>query len=155
MFSNTLTFTFFFIATFAFMEFAANFSHKHIMHGFMWYWHEDHHRKKPKRFEKNDIFFVIFASPCILLLVSNLWYPSVYSSAIGLGIMFYGMAYFIVHDLIIHQRINNKFLREHPYVKGLIQAHKDHHANINQHDCHNFGMLWVPLKYFNGTYAQI
>ena len=149
MLFNMLLFIFILLATFAFMEFMANFTHRNVMHGFMWYWHEDHHRKKPKRFEKNDIFFVIFASPCMALLISNLWYPSLYTSAIGFGIMLYGMAYFLVHDLIIHQRISNRFLREHPYVKGLIKAHHDHHANINKEGCQNFGMLYVPAKYYN------
>lgn len=145
---NILIFLIVFSITFAFMEFMANFSHRNIMHGFMWFWHEDHHRKKPKVFEKNDIFFVIFASPCMALLISNLWFPSLYTAAIGFGIMFYGIAYFVVHDLIIHQRISNRFLRENAYVKALIKAHHDHHANINKDGCKNFGMLYVPSRYF-------
>lgn len=149
MISNITIFSITLITTFLFMEFMANFSHRNIMHGFMWFWHEDHHRKKPKRFEKNDIFFVIFASPCMALLISNLWFPNLFTAAIGFGIMAYGMAYFIVHDLIIHQRISNKFLRTNSYVQALIRAHKDHHANINKDGCANFGMLYVPKKYFH------
>ncbi len=145
---NTILFISILLATFCFMEFMANFSHRNVMHGFMWFWHEDHHRKKPKVFEKNDIFFVIFASPCMTLLISNLWFPSVMTAAIGFGIMFYGIAYFLVHDLIIHQRISNRFLRKNSYVQALIQAHKDHHASINKEGCKNFGMLYVPSKYF-------
>ena len=39
-------------------------THKYVMHGFLWYLHEDHHQPKYKSlFEKNDLFFVIFASP--------------------------------------------------------------------------------------------
>ncbi|MEO0777155.1 MAG: fatty acid hydroxylase, partial [Bacteroidota bacterium] len=26
------------------MEFAAWFTHKYVMHGFLWDWHEDHHQ---------------------------------------------------------------------------------------------------------------
>lgn len=37
-----------FLATFFFMEFMAWFSHKYIMHGFLWVLHEDHHKKKPR-----------------------------------------------------------------------------------------------------------
>lgn len=149
MLTNSLLFIAILFATFCFMEFMANFSHRNIMHGFMWYWHEDHHKKKPRVFEKNDIFFVIFASPCMALLISNLWFPSVYTAAIGFGIMLYGAAYFIVHDLIIHQRISNRFLRENSYVRALIRAHHDHHAVTGKENCENFGMLFIPLKYFS------
>ena len=34
-----------FFATFFFMEFMAWFSHKYIMHGFLWVLHADHHKK--------------------------------------------------------------------------------------------------------------
>ena len=43
-------------------------THKFVMHGFMWYFHADHHQPKYAHiFERNDIFFVIFAIPSILL----------------------------------------------------------------------------------------
>lgn len=143
-----LIFSTLFLLTFLFMEFVANFSHKYVMHGFMWFWHEDHHKKGPGFFEKNDIFFVIFAGPSIALLVSNLWYPNVFTAAIGLGIMAYGFAYFVVHELIIHQRISNRFFRDSKYVQALIKAHKDHHAHLEKEGCDNFGMLLVPFTYF-------
>jgi beta-carotene 3-hydroxylase len=145
--SNIFTFIAIFFVTYCFMEFMANFSHRHVMHGFMWYWHEDHHTKTPKRFEKNDIFFVIFATPCMALLISNLWFPSIITSAIGFGIMAYGLSYFIVHDLIIHQRIKNRFLLKNKYVQALIKAHRVHHARHEKEGCENFGMLYVPKKY--------
>ena len=49
------------VATFFFMEFVAWFAHKYIMHGFLWVLHKDHHQKEPGFFEKNDLFFLIFA----------------------------------------------------------------------------------------------
>ena len=59
------------IVTFFLMEGVAWAAHKYIMHGFLWYLHEDHHTKNPNSFfEKNDYFFVIFAvtgMACILL----------------------------------------------------------------------------------------
>ena len=51
------------IATFCFMEFIAWFSHKYIMHGFMWFLHKDHHKKDHKSwFERNDMFFLQYAA---------------------------------------------------------------------------------------------
>ena len=46
------------ILTFLFMEFVAWFSHKYIMHGFLWSWHKDHHKKDHDSwFEKMICFF--------------------------------------------------------------------------------------------------
>ena len=51
-----------FVATFCIMEFMAWFSHKYIMHGFLWYLHEDHHNKDHDSwFERNDTFFIFYA----------------------------------------------------------------------------------------------
>ena len=48
--------------TFVFMEFVAWFSHKYIMHGFLWSLHKDHHLKDHKSwFERNDFFFIFYA----------------------------------------------------------------------------------------------
>lgn len=137
-----------FLATFFFMEFVANFTHRFVMHGFMWYFHEDHHRKTPGFFEKNDIFFIIFALPSILLINIGVFldYPSLLS--IGLGILAYGIGYFLVHEVLIHRRF--KFLDRfrNPYFEGLIAAHQEHHSKTSKEGCTNFGMLYVPIKFF-------
>ena len=58
------------IITFFFMEFVAWFTHKYIMHGFLWALHKDHHQvDKDKTFQKNDYFFLIFAIPSIIFFV--------------------------------------------------------------------------------------
>ena len=50
------------ILTFVIMEFVAWFSHKYIMHGFLWSLHRDHHIKDHKSwFERNDFFFIFYA----------------------------------------------------------------------------------------------
>ena len=50
------------ILTFVIMEFMAWFSHKYIMHGFLWAIHKDHHIKDHKSwFERNDLFFIFYA----------------------------------------------------------------------------------------------
>jgi hypothetical protein len=48
------------IAAFVFMEGVAWFTHKYIMHGFLWYLHQDHHQPHEGLVEKNDLFFLIF-----------------------------------------------------------------------------------------------
>ena len=137
------------ISTFIFMEFNAWFMHKYIMHGFLWKLHKDHHKKDHKSwFERNDAFFLFYA---ILSIVSFfLWGTGTLSVGlpIGIGIFLYGLTYFLVHDIFIHQRF--KFFKKtnNRYAKALRRAHKIHHKNINKEKGECFGMLWVPLKYF-------
>lgn len=54
------------IAVFTIMEGVTWLTHKYVMHGFFWYLHEDHHQPKYANFfERNDLFFLIFATPSI------------------------------------------------------------------------------------------
>jgi beta-carotene 3-hydroxylase len=125
-------------------------THRFVMHGFLWYLHEDHHRKRPGFFEKNDAFFIIFAIPsmlCILFgtLGAGMWWLQ----AIGFGIMAYGAAYFLVHDVIIHQRFKWFSRSNHTYVRAIRWAHKMHHKHLNRHHGESFGMLLVHKKYWD------
>ena len=138
------------ILTFILMECVTWLTHKYVMHGFLWYLHEDHHQPRYQGvFEKNDLFFVIFAVPSIALLYFGIMdgYPS-YLFFIGLGIMLYGMAYFLVHDVIIHKRFNWFKTSKNKYIIGLRKAHKVHHKKLGKHGSECIGMLFVPFKYF-------
>ena len=137
------------IGTFIFMEFNAWFMHKYIMHGFLWTLHKDHHKKDHKSwFERNDAFFLFYA---VLSIISFfLWETGTLSMGLSNGIcsFLYGLTYFLVHDIFIHQRF--KFFKKtnNRYAKALRRAHKIHHKNIYKEKGKCFGMLWVPLKYF-------
>ena len=51
-----------FFTTFFIMEFMAWFTHKYVMHGFLWSLHADHHKKDHDSwFERNDAFFIFYA----------------------------------------------------------------------------------------------
>ena len=57
------------IGVFILMEGSTWVIHKYVMHGFLWALHRDHHdHSNEGALERNDIFFVIFACPSILLL---------------------------------------------------------------------------------------
>ena len=59
---------FFFVAlgTFICMEGITWLTHKYVMHGFLWYLHEDHHQPGYNSiFEKNDLFFVCIPYACV------------------------------------------------------------------------------------------
>ena len=144
-----LPFTAICLSTFLTMEGITWLTHKYVMHGFLWYLHEDHHQKKNNFFEKNDAFFLIFAVPswlCIMLGWQNGYY---WVAAIGLGVALYGLAYFIVHDVIIHQRFKWFTRSNNNYVKTIRWAHKMHHKHINKEDGESFGMLMVAKKYWD------
>ena len=138
-----------FIATFLFMEFMAWFTHKYIMHGFLWTLHKDHHKKDHDSWwERNDLFFVFYALVSIGLFL--LWqYNDVwFALPMALGILAYGIAYFIVHDIFIHQRFKIFRNASNRYAKGVRRAHKMHHKHLGKDEGECFGMLWVPKKYF-------
>jgi len=134
--------------TFFTMEFVAWFTHKYIMHGILWNVHLDHHQvDKNKKIQKNDYFFLIFALPSMLSIILGS-INSNYFLYIGIGIALYGFAYFIVHEIIIHQRIKIFRNTNSKYIRAIKRAHKIHHKNIEKEDGESFGMLIVPLKYF-------
>ena len=137
------------LLTFLTMEGITWCTHKFVMHGFLWYLHADHHQPKYQGiFEKNDTFFVIFAIPSILLFYNGINPELNFKFFIGLGILFYGIAYFVVHDIIIHQRFKLFTRTKNKYIVGLRKAHKIHHKHLGKEDGECFGMLNVPKKYF-------
>jgi len=137
------------IVTFFAMEGITWLTHKYVMHGFLWYLHEDHHQPTPGFFEKNDAFFLIFAIPswlCIMLGLQNELY---WVAGIGFGIALYGFAYFIVHEVIIHQRFKWFTRSNNTYVRTIRWAHKMHHKHLGKEDGESFGMLFVAKKYWD------
>lgn len=131
------------------MEGMAWFSHKYIMHGFLWSIHKDHHVKNKKSwFERNDLFFVFYAFVSAFFVI--LWgefsfFPGL---AIAVGIFAYGVTYFIVHDIFIHQRFKIWKRVNNRYAKAVRRAHKIHHKHLTKEDGECFGMLFVPKKFF-------
>jgi len=130
------------------MEFVAWFAHKYVMHGFLWYLHKDHHQHKPGFWEKNDAFFLIFAIPsAACYIVGSAVAEMLPVFFVGVGISLYGLAYFLVHDIFIHQRFKIFTRTNHRYLKAIRKAHKVHHKHLDPEDGECFGMLVVPPKY--------
>ena len=130
-------------------EFMAWFSHKYIMHGFLWSLHKDHHVKDHDSwFERNDFFFIFYAVVSMAFVISWTELGFVYGLPIAIGIFLYGLTYFIVHDIFIHRRFKLFRNANNWYAKGIRRAHKMHHKNIKKGGGECFGMLFVPFKYF-------
>jgi beta-carotene 3-hydroxylase len=148
-FSNIINMGFLIIFfTFWGMEFMAWFTHKYVMHGFLWNLHLDHHTpNKNSFFEKNDMFFLIYAVPSWLCIMLGSMFAVWTVMYIGFGILAYGIAYFLVHEVFIHQRF--KWLRNsnNIYLRAIRRAHKVHHKHMGKEEGECFGMLVVPWKY--------
>ena len=142
------------LATFVLMEGLTWCLHRYIMHGFLWSLHKDHHEKGPGLFEKNDAFFLIFAIPSWLFIMLGVIYHAYWSVAIGSGLTLYGIAYFIVHDVIIHQRLKWFSRSNNNYVRTIRWAHKMHHKHLDKDNGESFGFLWVAKKYWEKVRAD-
>ena len=133
------------IGAFLFMEFAAWFSHKYIMHGFLWTLHKDHHIRDGRKIEWNDVFAVIFAIPSILFIYFGVVNGNSYLLSPGIGILLYGVAYFLFHDVYVHQRIRLFKNFSNRYLRATVKAHLEHHK---PHVHQNFGFLIAPHRYY-------
>jgi beta-carotene 3-hydroxylase len=140
------------------MEFVAYGAHKYLMHGWLWIWHEDHHRphfEKEGFFEKNDLFFLVFAVPSMLSYMVGALIPG-YGGLffVGVGISIYGLIYFLIHDVYIHQRFKWFRQLDNKYSRGILRAHGSHHARTVKEDCESFGLLIVNPRYFRSKTAK-
>ncbi len=144
---NWMTATLITFATVLFMEGLAWWSHKYIMHGWGWDWHRDHHEPHNNALEKNDLYGIVGAAMSIsMFALGSPWVlgPSHWAPAtfIGLGILFYGVIYTLVHDGLVHQRYF-RWVPKRGYAKRLVQAHKLHHATIGKEGGVSFGFVFA------------
>ena len=138
-----------FLIAFGVMEFMAWFTHKYIMHGPLWVLHKDHHKKDhDSKFERNDFFFIFYALVSISFVLLWKFDYFQYGLTVGLGIFAYGLTYFLVHDIFIHQRFKIFRNANSKYGKALRRAHKMHHKHLGKNDGECFGMLLFPFKYY-------
>lgn len=136
------------IGTFLFMEGVAWFTHKYIMHGFLWIWHRSHHEPRKGRFERNDLFAVVFSIPSIgLFIVTPYITDTFYPYSIAIGVLLYGIFYFLFHDVIVHQRLRFPANTKKGYLGRLIRAHYHHHKKHTKENCESFGFLFAKKKY--------
>jgi beta-carotene 3-hydroxylase len=143
------------LVTFLLTEFSAWANHKYIMHGVLWHFHADHHKRDHDGwFERNDFFFITYAVPSWLLIMFGMMHGYAWYTWVGFGIALYGIAYFVVHDIIIHQRFKILSRLDNVYVLALRRAHKMHHKHTGKEDGESFGMLIIKAKYIQEAIRQ-
>lgn len=121
------------------------------MHGFLWSWHESHHKPHENEgfFEKNDLFFLVFAIPSMCCYILGSAVPHLFPLFfIGVGISIYGLTYFLIHDVYIHRRFKWFKKLDNLYSRAILQAHGTHHSKQTKEDCESFGLLVVSNKFF-------
>jgi beta-carotene 3-hydroxylase len=130
------------------MEFVAWFTHKYVMHGFLWVLHADHHRPVDRGWQKNDLFALFFSAiSCPLIIVGLLqrWTPML---SFGLGMALYGAGYLLFHDVMFHRRIPGLRIRaKGRYLARIVHAHKVHHQSGGWHNATAFGFLYAGKEY--------
>jgi len=134
-------------ATVIAMEGVAWSSHKYIMHGWGWGWHRDHHERHDRLLKKNDLYALVGAAMSISMFAigsplvrgAAAWEPGTW---IGLGILFYGVIYTLVHDGLVHQRYFC-WVPRRGYARRLVQAHNLHHATIGKEGGVSFGFVFA------------
>ena len=134
-----------FVATVAAMEAVAYAAHRWVKHGPGWFLHASHHRPRVGRFEANDLYFVIFAAPSILLILGGAqlgW--GAWALWVGAGIAGYGAIYAVFHDVIVHKRVAHRYVPRSRYMKRIVQAHRLHHAVETKQGAVSFGFLVAP-----------
>jgi beta-carotene 3-hydroxylase len=147
------------ISTFLLWEFVAWFTHKYVMHGFLWTWHKSHHTVHDHTFERNDLFAIVFSIPSIV----TFYYASIvnfnpYLIAVGIGMVCYGVFYFVFHDVIVHHRLKLRVHKKSKYLQRIVNAHYIHHSKHTKDGCEAFGFLIASKKYepqqFSLNYKQ-
>ena len=130
------------LATVIGAEVAAVAVHRYVMHGFGWRWHRSHHEAHEGLLEDNDLYAVVFASLSVVLMAIGHWWAPLFWVSVGL--LVYGVLYFMLHDGLVHQRWPFRHVPRRGYLKRLYQAHKLHHAVEGRDGSVSFGFLYAP-----------
>lgn len=150
--TNTLVF----LLTFLAMEGVGWLTHRYIMHGVGWFFHYDHHNPPADAvLQKNDLYCLVFSLPGVWLVYEGVqrgWGSSLLWA--GIGISAYGMAYFYVHEGVIHRRFKFVPRLTHPYFVAIRHAHGAHHKTRGRQGAQCFGMLLVPPSFFIEAYRR-
>jgi beta-carotene 3-hydroxylase len=116
------------------MDLWAALLHRRAWHGWLWTVHRSHHvqRRNGAHFEANDALSMLHAPVAItLILVGCCAAPGVareVAFGVGAGMSFFGVAYLVVHDGLVHGRLPVAWLRRLPYLRKVARAHRVHHA---------------------------
>lgn len=92
----------------------------------------------------------MYTIPALILMIAGFSFKLPLLVALGIGISVYGMVYFLIHDVIIHQRLPLPILYniDNGYIRAIRRAHLAHHRPNTKSDFHNYGLLIFPKNFF-------
>jgi beta-carotene 3-hydroxylase len=126
-----------FVTAFAAMEAVSYAVHRWIMHGPGMGWHASHHAPARGRFERNDLFPLVFSIPAVgLFATAAIGLTPAWTWWAAAGITLYGAAYLAIHELVIHGRVAVPVPRLR-YLRWLRARHAAHHVDGGE----PYGML--------------
>lgn len=128
------------------LEPVAWFVHRYLLHGPLWSLHRSHHVPVTGFWERNDWVAVFYAALSVLLVV---WgdLQGHWAFWVGIGIALYGVLYFLLHDVLVHQRLKWRLRPRSRYLRRLIRAHKLHHKHLGRTGSEAFGFLYAHPRY--------
>lgn len=114
------------------MDLWAMLLHGRVWHTILWPIHRSHHRKRAGIFEHNDALSALHAPIAIVAIVYACGAePGLATDLIfgaGVGMSLFGVAYFVVHDGLVHGRLRVGALGKIPYLARVRTAHVVHHG---------------------------
>ena len=138
-----------FLAGFLGIELVATLIHRYLMHGPLWWIHRTHHKSRGG-WELNDWFAVFFGLCGITLLAAGILdYVTIFWTFVGVGISAYGSVYFVLHDLMVHNRLPWAPKPASRYIRALRRAHRRHHRPTRAHPGESYGLLLFHPRYFS------
>ncbi len=136
-----MQFTFLILCGFIGLEIFSYVVHRWVFHGILWKIHETHHIATKGSFEANDLFSIFFALISIGLIVfAEKPYLTSLSFPVGLGIVIYGVFYFILHDLFTHRRFI-PFKSNNSLFLTIRAAHQRHHQTAKKRGIEPYGLF--------------
>ncbi len=136
-----------FLTSYFAMEGVAWATHKYVMHGFLCILHESHHQPRHGVFERNDFFFLFYATIAMVLMYFG-WEQLDFRFWMGLGVTAYGFTYFMLHDVFIHRRGKWLDKLDNSYFRAMRKAHKVHHKKMGKEDGEEFGLLLFNKRHW-------
>jgi beta-carotene 3-hydroxylase len=126
--------------------------HRYLLHGPLWFLHRTHHEPQRGWFEANDLIALVYG---VLSAVAVIWgdLHGHWVREVGFGIAAYGVLYFLLHDVVVHQRVRmpgwlrSYVQRDQGYLRRLVRAHKVHHKVITREGSQAFGFLYAQRKF--------
>ncbi|GAB5464791.1 MAG: hypothetical protein Kapaf2KO_02270 [Candidatus Kapaibacteriales bacterium] len=80
-------------------------------------------------------------------------YANLDAVAVGVGVLVYGLVYFLFHEVLVHRRFPKirKMLFKMPmkrYFAAIEIAHKSHHKHLGREQGESFGLLLFDPKHY-------